>query len=178
MTSYSKDMRIKHNVKCECCDNQPYATYERDYVWNDETDSHEWMWVCNNCRRTQPILSFAAKAEQDPNHMTPSQQKAIARFRSYIESGFSETDREKYGAEITRFETKHAFGGSHWLYVETDYTKLPEGNLLRVLNDDHWVILVGRFGGMKAISYPRCYDQFAGRRRVHHSGVKFERKTS
>ncbi len=99
--------------------------------------------------------------------ITKSQQRALDHIRRHIE--------EKNGGElkehpmiITEFKVEEL--GAHGrltVVVTKDTPSLPwdgKGNLLRFISKEHWHLFVGTHGGIEAISYPKSYEQFKGRR--------------
>ena len=118
-------------------------------------------WRCGNCGREEPRRETRPRASRIEGYKTPSQIKALEYLRWYFEKDLN----EKYGEEITKFETKvNDYDGSLWLSVETEYMGLPETNLLRALDHDYWHFLIGRSGKMEAHSYPKSFEQFKGRK--------------
>lgn len=54
--------------------------------------------------------------------------------------------------------------GRVWLLAETDMLGLPEGNLLRAVARQHWMISIGKRGALDVYQAPKEFDQFKGRR--------------
>jgi len=92
-----------------------------------------------------------------------SQQFAIDRIKYHLE------DNRGHLAEhplvMTEFKvTELGAGGRLSVTAQRDITSLPKGNLLRFLDHEYWHFFVGRRGGIEAISYPKSYKQFKGKR--------------
>jgi hypothetical protein len=94
--------------------------------------------------------------------MNKSQTKAIERVRHLLQSRISESAAEKYGQKITKFEVEPTDYGTLWVSAEVDHTALPDTNLLKALDHEHWLISIGKRGAITAHSFPRAFEQFAG----------------
>lgn len=93
---------------------------------------------------------------------TPSQQRAVANFRRFLEQG--RNTNAAYGDTITVFEEVPAGRGEFWIRAETEMVGLPQGNYLRAVSHDYWFVLVGRKGALIVKQAPSSFRQFHGRR--------------
>ena len=94
--------------------------------------------------------------------MNKSQTNAIERVRHLIQRNISTSSAERYGQKITKFEVEPTTYGTLWVSVEVDDTALPDSNLLKFMDHAHWLISIGKRGGITAHTYPRSLEQFAG----------------
>jgi hypothetical protein len=99
--------------------------------------------------------------------MTKSQEKAVAAFRAWMERNLDKNPA--YGATITEFVVEPTNYGTYWIKAQTELLGLSEGNLLRALSHEYWLVAVGKNGGLTARIVPKPFEQFKGRRghRVH-----------
>ena len=101
--------------------------------------------------------------------LTKAQERAIAKLQKTIAQNFSKNEVEEYGAQITNLEVrcdKLPSGSSTFtsVSVETEFTKLDSGNLLRALSHDYYLFFVGERGALELVSGPKSLAQFAGKK--------------
>jgi hypothetical protein len=104
--------------------------------------------------------------------MNKSQQQAIDFFRSFLERELDKN--EERGDTIVQFDVEATEYGSIWITARTDMLKLGEGNLLRALSGQYWLVLVGKRGALDAKMFPKCFDQFRGKGKAF--GMTFSAK--
>ena len=92
--------------------------------------------------------------------MNKNQHNAIEYFKRTLNDRITLTDRIKRGKMVTVFEVEPTDYGTFWIRAEVEMTGLPEGNLLRFLDREHWFVHVGKLGRMDAHQYPKCFEQF------------------
>jgi len=113
-------------------------------------------------------------AEFESLQLSKLQQRAVDRLCSRIAEN-CESVGSKFGHQITEVTLDDAaFNGSYWLTVKTEHTLSP-GTLLSALCDEHWFVLVGPRGGLRAKSYPKSFKQFIGDRKVSYMGCRFDK---
>lgn len=94
--------------------------------------------------------------------MNKSQTAAVERVRRLIQGGITQVSAERYGRKITKFDVETTTYGTLWISVEVDDTALPDTNVLKFMDHEHWYISIGKRGAITAHSYPRSLEQFAG----------------
>lgn len=92
----------------------------------------------------------------------PAQSKAISRFKKFLEREI-EREAELYGAKITEWDVEATDHGTFWIKAQTEYTALPENNVLRALSHEFWHVSVGKRGSLTAWTYPKSLKQFKGK---------------
>lgn len=95
--------------------------------------------------------------------MTKTQTEAIEFIKRTITDHLTAHAREKYGAQITKCEVKQS-EYALWLSIETEYTTLPEDNVLRAVSHEFWFFELGKRGAITAHIYPKSLNQFKGRK--------------
>lgn len=94
--------------------------------------------------------------------MTASQQRAIDHLKYQITRRCSNhCDDEAIQPVLTRFEVDEAEWGIS-VIAEAERTGLPEGNLLRVLDHEYWMALIGKRGKITLKMGPDALKQFKG----------------
>ena len=138
----------------------------RDIQYIEAKNDYVDVWVCGNCRAVVPKRVTQPRASRIDGYQTPSQKKAVARIKNFLEEGLN--SNPKYGDQITKFEiTVNDYDGSLWLRAETEMMGLGENNLLRFLEHRYWNFLVKRGGKVEAHQYPESFEQFKGKK-VHY----------
>jgi hypothetical protein len=92
----------------------------------------------------------------------PSQLRAIAQFKAFMESQLDKNPERK--DTLVKFETTPTDYGCFWVLAETDMLGLGENNLLRFLDRQHWYVQIGRGGSITVWSSPKHFHQFKGKR--------------
>ena len=92
----------------------------------------------------------------------PSQLRAIARFKAFMETQLDKDPARR--DTLVRFETTTTEYGTLWVTAETDMLGLPETNLLRFLDRQHWHVQIGKGGAIDVWCAPKPFRQFKGRR--------------
>lgn len=95
--------------------------------------------------------------------MTPAQTRAVAYFKGFMERQLN--TNPDYGDTLIEFTVSPTDYGTFWITARTDMTKLGEGNLLRALDRQHWLVGVGRKGSLCVKMAPKCFKQFNACRR-------------
>jgi hypothetical protein len=93
--------------------------------------------------------------------MNTSQQRALEAFQAFMRDQVSKNPEYK---DTVSVEVKTTDYGTTWVTARTDMVGLPEGNMLRFVASQYWLVKVGKRGGLEVRMAPRCYDQFIGRR--------------
>jgi hypothetical protein len=97
--------------------------------------------------------------------MNKAQEYAIAKFRRHLEGELKNLDGSvPYGGQVTKFEVTPTDYGTFWISADTELTGLPENNLLRALEHNHWCVSIGKRGAIVVHSSPRSYHQFNNKR--------------
>lgn len=95
--------------------------------------------------------------------LTNMQEKARARFQQFLERKAIESQSGPVSPlVISKFETVD-YHGMIWIRAELDRAGLPENNVLRFLDHQHWHVLIGPRGGIEVKDAPKEYRQFKGR---------------
>jgi hypothetical protein len=94
--------------------------------------------------------------------MNKSQERAINAIRRHIEDSLN--TNPDYGDEITRWEVTTTSYGCLWVTAENEMTKLPETNLLRIIDRQYWLFAIGKRGAITMKMGPNSYKQFNGRK--------------
>ena len=107
--------------------------------------------------------------------MNKAQESAVAIFKKFLATvHISQHDVEKYGKAVSKFEVEATEYGTFWIIAEIDYTNLPEGNTLRFVGREFWMVSVGKRGGLVARQFPKSFEQFIGRSK-NAFGMKFKK---
>jgi hypothetical protein len=96
--------------------------------------------------------------------MTPSQKKAIEYFRRFMENKC----KEKCAGHDRVIKTWEVNDNGSFVSVNavTDIPSLSEGSLLRYVDQQYWLVFIGKGGSITAKMYPDSYKQFKGRRKL------------
>ena len=90
-----------------------------------------------------------------------AQARAIESFKRFMQTQVSAVPA--YGDTVT-YEVQTTEYGQTWVTARTDMTGLGEGNLLRAISSQYWLVRVGERGGLTVHMAPKSYLQFKGRR--------------
>lgn len=106
--------------------------------------------------------------------MNKAQENAIKTFRRFLDyhEAARRTDRPEWQKEIVEFtveETEHLLS----ITAKIDCPNLSEGNYLRFLESQYWLVFIGKRGGITAKMYPKSYDQFRAKQKVAF-GINFK----
>lgn len=93
--------------------------------------------------------------------MNASQTAAIAYAETFLRRELDKAP-ERQDTLTTRIQTTDY--GRVWLIAETEMKGLPDGNLLKALSRQHWMISVGKRGALEVWQMPRHFEQFKGGR--------------
>ena len=93
--------------------------------------------------------------------MSPSQARAARLFTNHVQRNL-DTHPERGDAAF--FATETTTYGTLWITGRTEMTGLGEGNLLRAVSAEYWLVAVGKRGGLTVRMAPRSYKQFNGKR--------------
>lgn len=95
--------------------------------------------------------------------MNESQKQAVESFRRFVEQQHITGRPAEYGAKITEWEVSATEYGTLWIKAQVELTGLPEGNLLRAIDHEHYFVSVGRRGALTMRMGPRSLRQFEGK---------------
>jgi hypothetical protein len=87
---------------------------------------------------------------------TARQAMALASFRRYLEDSIrhTQTNKPEWGVEITEWTVEPTGYGAVTVRAQIEYTGLGDGNLLRALSREWWLVHVGKRGGRTVLMCP------------------------
>ena len=93
--------------------------------------------------------------------MNASQTRAIESFRRFMQTQLDVVpDRQ----DTLDLEVQPTSYGVVRVKATTTMLGLPEGNLLRAVSREYWLVAVGKRGGLEVKMAPNSYKQFKGKR--------------
>lgn len=90
-----------------------------------------------------------------------TQEQALSALKRYLESRDEYLTQRRTLTEW-RVEPTGYKGGEVWVYAQLEHSNLPEGDLLRVLDHEYWMALVGKRGRITIVNCPKTLEQFQG----------------
>jgi hypothetical protein len=103
-------------------------------------------------------------------NMNKSQQRAVDYFKGFMDRQLCKVPA--YGDVVDTFDVKPTTYGDVWISATTDMQALGEGNLLRALDRQYWLVLIGKRGGMTVKMCPKSFYQFNGKKNAF--GMSFD----
>lgn len=93
--------------------------------------------------------------------MNASQARAARLFTNHVQHN---VDPHPERGDAAFFEVTVTSYGTLWITGRTEMTGLGEGNLLRAVSAEYWLVEVGKRGGLTVRMAPKSYQQFSGKR--------------
>jgi hypothetical protein len=93
--------------------------------------------------------------------MNASQARAARLFTNHVQRN---VDPHPERGDAAFFSVETTSYGTLWIKGETEMTGLGEGNLLRAVSREYWLVSIGKRGGLTVKMAPKPYQQFSGKR--------------
>lgn len=97
--------------------------------------------------------------------MSKTQERAIRKFRRFLEAN-QIGQVNGHDKVISKWEVKEKSAKTVMISAWIDAPTLGEGNLVRALEREFWLVFVGPRGSLTASSYPKSFNQFRNKKRT------------